>query len=100
MAKKLRPKYLVSRIDEETGIAHVMSGLKSTDPEDINSPFVLMPRKDPAALLAMATYANVCEPDLAQEIREFLHKIVESPGVLGTQGERNLRAFLKSSINE
>lgn len=85
--KKLRPKYLVFKIgpDGETE----EQGMKSTDPDNVNSPFVLMPRKDPAAFYALMNYTKMCEPGLALEIREWVGKIVEAPPILGTQGTRN-----------
>lgn len=85
--KKLRPKYNVQRVDE--GGFDVGLPMKSTDPDNVDSPFVLMPRKDPAAFYALLNYAKVCEPDLALEIREWAEKIVEAPPILGTQGVRN-----------
>ncbi len=92
--KKLRPKYNVQRIDEEGDVIGAL--MKSTDPDNADSPFVLMPRKDPAALYALLNYSQMCEPDLAKEIIEWAEKIVEAFPVYGTQGERNrLHAKLK-----
>lgn len=85
--KKLRPKYHVQRIDREGDVIGPL--MKSTDPDDIDSPFVLMPRKDPAAFYALMNYAQVCEDDLALEIREWLEKVVEAPVQYGSQGNRN-----------
>jgi len=96
--KGLRLKYMVYRIDEVG--QSVTRGLKSTDPDDINSPFVLMPRKDPAAFIALASYASACEPELAREVREFLTKIVGSSPILGTQGARNFSAVMKRMIRQ
>lgn len=84
MEKKLRPKYTVYRMGLEEA-----KGMRSTDPASVDSPFTLMPRKDPAAFAAMVTYARVCEPDLAAEIKAWLQKIAGAPPVFGTQGERN-----------
>lgn len=97
MSEKLRPKYVVFRIDEEKGedLKHsampsvVSPPMLSTDPDNIDSPFVLMPRKDPAAFYALLNYAQVCELDLAAEIRVWLDKVVEALPVYGTQGNRN-----------
>jgi len=90
--KKLRPKYQVQRIvgDLQEKVYN-LEGPKmlSTDSDDVNSPFVLMPRKDPAAFYALLNYSKVCEPDLALEIREWVEKIIEAPPILGTQGVRN-----------
>jgi len=97
MDKRLRPKYCVMKVDKEgkpVGTVHLLS----TNPENPNSPFVLMPRKDPAAFAAMITYARMCEPGLANEIAAWLRKIVEVPIVFGTQGERNLTAMRLRSI--
>lgn len=89
--KKLRPKYVVykmSHTGEETG-----PGMMSTDPHSVNSPFVLLPRKDPAAFFAMVNYAQVCEPDLSEEIVEWLERIVGVSPAYGTQGVRNWKAM-------
>ncbi len=91
--KKLRPKYTVQRVDEIDSpggpLVKVGEPMLSTDPENVDSPFVLMPRKDPAAFYALLNYAQACEPDLAGEIREWLEKVVEAPAQYGTQGNRN-----------
>jgi len=93
MAGKLRPKYKVYKILDST-ISAV--GMESTDPDDVDSPFVLMPRKDPAAFYALLHYAQVCEEDLAREIRVWLEKVVSAPTKYGTQGERNrVAVYLK-----
>ena len=95
MGDKLRPKYMVHKIIDTipgTGTAEkVVSqiGMPSTDPDDVDSPFVLMPRKDPAAFYALLNYAQACEDDLAREIRNWLEKIVKAPPVFGSQGLRN-----------
>lgn len=87
MGEKLRPKYIVQRIgDDGEVIGPVM---RSTDPHDIDSPFVLMPRKDPAAYYALLNYAQVCETDLGNEIHAWLRRVVEAPAEYGTQGGRN-----------
>lgn len=88
---KLRPKYIVVKI----GVDGKMSGskMKSTDSEDVDSPFVLMPRKDPAAYEAMRAYMVFCEPQLANEIRAWLRKIAQAEPVYGTQGSRNRTAI-------
>lgn len=79
---KLRPKYTVLKIGSTKAVA-------SADPDDPNSPFVLMPRKDPAAFMAMIAYAQCCEPELARDIKDWLESIAREPVVYGTQGERN-----------
>ena len=97
MEKRLRPKYQVQKVDECGKLVGTIR-LLSTDPRDVNSPFVLMPRKDPAAFMAMVTYARLCEPQLATEIKAWLREIVEAPMVFGTQGERNYRAVRFMSL--
>jgi len=95
--KKLRPKYQVQKIvGDKPKEVYGLEGPKmlSTDPDDINSPFVLMPRKDPAAFYALLAYARSCEKDLAAEIKGWLTKIAEAPAAYGSQGERN-RRFLR-----
>ena len=105
--KKLRPKYVVFRIDEEKAEelqqGHMpsvsSSSMLATDSDDIDAPFVLMPRKDPAALYAMMHYAQMCETDLANEINVWLGKIIESSPVYGTQGARNRIAIRSRQLD-
>lgn len=85
--KKLRPKYLVFKIGPDGDTEE--RGMESTNPDNVDSPFVLMPQKDPSAFYALVNYAKVCEPDLAVEIREWLEKVIEAPVQYGTQGNRN-----------
>ena len=88
--KRLRPKYFVTRFEGEgSDVTLVGERMRSTDPDNVDSPFVLMPRKDPAAFYALLNYAQACEPCLAAEIRVWLEKVVRAPAVLGTQGGRN-----------
>ena len=78
---------MVYKIGENGNLSAL--GMKATDTDSEDSPFVLMPRKDPAAFYAMMHYAQVCEPDLAIEIRVWLDKVVKASPIYGTQGERN-----------
>lgn len=96
MEKRLRPKYLVFKIGPDNTTED--QGMESTNPDSVDSPFVLMPRKDPAALAAMVTYARMCEPQLANEIKAWLRTVVEAPVSFGTQGERNLMAAKARSL--
>lgn len=95
--KRLRPKYTVQRVRERDSpggpLEKVGLSMFATDPDDINSPFVLMPRKDPAAFAAMGTYMELCEPQLSDEIRAWLRKIAEAEPIFGTQGKRNFTAI-------
>lgn len=91
MTSKLRPKYMVLRIDESGKPVPGAESMPSTDPTDIDSPFVLLPRKDPAAFVAMVAYARHCEPDLANEIKAWLRTIAGAEPIFGTQGERNFK---------
>lgn len=97
--KKLRPKYMVKKILDldamETG-----TPIASTDPEDIDSPFVLMPRKDPAAYAAMIYYAQCCEPKLAAEIAVWLGKIAAAEPKFGTQGSRNYASTRAAAVDQ
>ena len=93
---KLRPKYLVYRIEQE--IPSV--GMSSTDPEDVDSPFVLMPRKDPSAFAALCTYMNMCDNQLANEIHAWLKTIASADPILGTQGLANCKSLRMRSIPE
>lgn len=98
MANKLRPKYLVLRINEDTGMAIAGTEQKSTDPDSVDSPFVLMPRKDPAAFAAVLAYAEMCEPELATEIRTWLETVCDAEPAFGTQGRRNFQTFRKKAV--
>lgn len=99
MTSRLRPKYMVFKTDEKTGAVIPDGAMPSTDPEDIDSPFVLMPRKDPAAFAALSAYATVCEPELAREIRMFLHMVTEASPAFGTQGTRNFQHMQRNIIS-
>ena len=92
---KLRPKYYVAKLGKEGQGGTSLP--VSTDPDDVTAPFVLIPGKDPAAFHAMLTYAEWCEPDLADEIYEWLGLILEEMPKLGTQGRRNLAVELKKA---
>lgn len=89
MGDKLRPKYELQKVDS-AGI-YIGPRMQSTDPENVDSPFVLMPRKDPAAFRAMVCYANFCEPGLKIDIVNWLEKIADADPILGTQGVRNVK---------
>ena len=93
--KKLRPKYYVTRFGDDSTV--IGKRMQATDPDDVDSPFVLMPRKDPAAFTALMAYAQMCEPDLAAEIRVWLGTIVKAPAVYGTQGARN-RIHIRTNL--
>lgn len=95
---RLRPKYMVAKIGVDGKIFG--PGMKATDPDDIDAPFVLMPRKDPAALAALCTYIDLCEPQLANELRPWLRSIARAKPVYGTQGERNLIAVRVRMLHE
>ena len=94
---KLRPKYYVERIGEEGEKS--VSLPDSTDPDNNESPFVLIPGKDPAAFHAMLAYAEHCEKDLGEEILDWLTFILESLPQLGTQGRRNLALELGAALD-
>lgn len=100
----LRPKYVVIRINEEAtqeGDGRVFfkgPHIQSTNPSDVNSPFVLMPRKDPAAFAALMVYAQLCEPQLSNEIRAWLRKIARAEPKFGTQGARNFTSVRLKDI--
>ena len=102
VTKWVRPKYQVQRL-KNTGPEEVCElvgkPMLATDPEDIDSPFVLMPRKDPAAYEAVRIYAMMCEPQLGNEIRTWLRKVIESEPVYGTQGKRNRAAMRMRFLN-
>lgn len=101
---KLRPKYTVQRVNELDSpggpLKKVGKLMLSTDPADVDSPFVLMPRKDPAAFAAMGTYMDLCEPQLANEIRAWLRKVAAAEPIFGTQGKRNFSAIRIKRLHE
>jgi len=97
---RLYPKYQVVKINEDPKAAKANPVMLATDPNDIDSPFVLMPRKDPAAMAAMLTYMSYCEPALANEIRPWLRKIIEAEPIFGSQGARNYKYVRSRSITE
>lgn len=80
---KLYNKYIVYKFGIRNG------GMFSVDVEDVNSPFVLMPRKDPVAMTALECYASFCEPEMRREIMQWIQRIKKAPKILGTQGKRN-----------
>lgn len=96
--KKLRPKYAVFKADAFGVIKDIGSAMQSTDPDNVDSPFVLMPRKDPAAFAAMLAYVDACEYGLGGEIRDWLEKIANAPVVDGTQGHRNRQEMLLRAV--
>lgn len=57
-----------------------------TDPE---SPFVLKPWKDPAALRALETYRDHCYPELAQDLDGWIKAIRSGAVARGGVGARN-----------
>ncbi|KKN07145.1 hypothetical protein LCGC14_1070050, partial [marine sediment metagenome] len=75
------------------------AGMRATDPDDVDSPFVLLPRKDPAAFYALLSYAQVCEDSLAREIHVWLDKIAEASPLYGSQGGRNRVAMRKKQMD-
>jgi len=87
----LYEKYEVRRKNPKPGQEGVML---SVDVKDIDSPFVLIPRKDPAAMKALECYAENCEPELGKEIKRWIELIKKAPKILGTQGKRN-QPFVK-----
>lgn len=59
------------------------------DPADPDGVFVLKPWKDPAALRALAAYADNCYPELAQDLQAWIAVIESGPVVRGDVGRRN-----------
>lgn len=80
---KLTPRYRV--INLETG--RTAESVNFTDGEPY---FVLSPERDPAALEALKRYAEACEPELAQDIKQWIRKIEGRRGKnLGKMGTLN-----------
>ena len=100
--QRLKPRYIVYKILKGDNIpVRLTEGVSlATDPNDPNSPFVLKPRKDPAAFVAMLAYASVCEPSLGNEIRIWLTEIAKSSPDYGDQGFRNRVAMQLRQIQE
>ena len=75
-------------------------GFATFDPEAPRR-FVLSPERDPAALAALMTYAEFCEPELAADIEAWVKEIKELvPGELrlGEVGASNARHILTQRV--
>jgi hypothetical protein len=59
------------------------------DLKDPDTPFVLKPWKDPAALRALQTYRQHCYPELGEELAAWITAIASGPVVRGGVGARN-----------
>ena len=59
------------------------------DIADPDTPFVLKPWKDPAALQALIVYREHCYPELAQELEQWIKAIAAGPKLRGGVGSRN-----------
>jgi hypothetical protein len=59
------------------------------DPKDPDTPFVLKPWKDPAALRALETYRQYCYPELGEDLAVWIDEISSGPAVRGGVGARN-----------
>jgi len=59
------------------------------DMKDPETPFVLKPWKDPAALRALQAYREYCYPELAEELSAWIDEISSGPVVRGGVGARN-----------
>lgn len=59
------------------------------DVSDPDTPFVLKPWKDPAALRALEAYREHCYPELGEELAAWIAAIASGPAVRGGVGARN-----------
>ena len=59
------------------------------DVRDPDTPFVLKPWKDPAALRALEVYREHCYPELGEELAAWIAAIASGPTVRGGVGARN-----------
>jgi hypothetical protein len=59
------------------------------DRQDPDAPFVLKPWKDPAALKALETYRDHCDPELARDLSAWIGAVKAGPRVRGGVGRRN-----------
>ena len=59
------------------------------DMKDPDTPFVLKPWKDPAALRALEAYRAHCYPELGEELAVWIDEISSGPAVRGGVGARN-----------
>jgi len=67
------------------------------DLRDPDTPFVLKPWKDPAALRALQAYREHCYPELADELQAWIDAISAGPIVRGGVGVRNEPHAAKAS---
>jgi hypothetical protein len=71
------------------------------DPKDPETPFVLKPWKDPAALRALEAYRDYCYPELATEIDGWIKTIASGPvlrGGVGNRNERHMATAVKEAV--
>ncbi len=71
------------------------------DVTDPDTPFVLKPWKDPAALRALEAYRQHCYPELGEELAAWIAEISAGPAVRGGVGARNeqhIAAKVKSRV--
>ena len=61
------------------------------DTKDPDTPFVLKPWKDPAALRALEAYRDHCYPELREELTAWIEEISSGPAMRGGVGARNER---------
>jgi len=91
---RLYSKYIVRRLRSVKEYPKATLVGNSVDVSRVGSPFVLMPSKDPAAMIALKCYADNCETELAEDIKHWIERIEKADKVLGTQGRRN-QPFVK-----
>jgi hypothetical protein len=71
---------------------YVVMAMATEAPFDLKNPdepFVLKPWKDPAALCALRAYRDMCYPELARDLDEWVQTIEAGPIVRGDVGRRN-----------
>ena len=95
---RLRNMYYVKNLDTGQEGASVMIT------EDQPQLFVLSPDKDPAALAALMTYAEFCEPELATDIEQWVEAIKKRvsgrEAILGSVGAANARHLMVQKVEE
>lgn len=70
-------------------IVMAMAAEAPFDVYDPEAPFVLKPWKDPAALSALEAYRDLCYPELAADLTEWIGTIRVGARVRGGVGARN-----------
>ena len=95
---KLRNLFYVKNLDS----GREMTNLMSTAEEDPKY-FVLSPERDPAALAALITYVEFCEPELAKDLEGWISDIKQAASKgesqLGSNGAVNAQHLMRQKAD-